>query len=188
MTPVAVDSPGDRASGVVERDHEHTEHVRQPPLLRLRQTVQQVALTHQQPVQRSIHGQPPRGGELHLHPAPVARVGQPGNQAASGHPVDPVGHRAACDEGLGDQLAGGQLVGRPGPPQRRQARKDMARVERRIEKLTEREQQLHADMAADAGDYARLAELQTELTEVTAEKHRLEDEWLQAAEWLTDAG
>jgi ATP-binding cassette subfamily F protein uup len=75
-----------------------------------------------------------------------------------------------------------------GEAERRQARKDIARVERRIAKLTEREQQLHADMAADAGDYTRLAELQAELSEVTAEKHRLEDEWLEAAEWLTDAG
>jgi ATP-binding cassette subfamily F protein uup len=115
----------------------------------------------------------PGDGSLIMQPGGVDQfvaTRRAAQAAAAGMPSSPVGGGGA------------------GEAERRQARKDMARVERRIEKLTEREQQLHADMAADAGDYARLAELQTELTEVTAEKHRLEDEWLQAAEWLTDAG
>jgi ATP-binding cassette subfamily F protein uup len=65
---------------------------------------------------------------------------------------------------------------------RRQARKDVARVERRILKLTEQEEQLHAQMAADASDYTRLADLQAQLEAVTTEKDRLEEEWLAAAE------
>jgi hypothetical protein len=65
---------------------------------------------------------------------------------------------------------------------RRQARKDVARVERRILRLTEQEEQLHAQMAADASDYIRLADLQAQLEAVTIEKDRLEEEWLAAAE------
>jgi ATP-binding cassette subfamily F protein uup len=65
---------------------------------------------------------------------------------------------------------------------RRQARKDVARVERRITKLCEQEEQLHAQMAADASDYGRLARLQAQLEAVTTEKERLEEEWLAAAE------
>jgi ATP-binding cassette subfamily F protein uup len=65
---------------------------------------------------------------------------------------------------------------------RRQARKDVARVERRITKLSEQEEQLHAQMAADASDYGRLARLQAQLEAVTTEKERLEEEWLAAAE------
>jgi ATP-binding cassette subfamily F protein uup len=55
-------------------------------------------------------------------------------------------------------------------------------VERRILKLTEQEEQLHAQMAADASDYTRLADLQGQLEAVATEKDRLEEEWLAAAE------
>jgi ATP-binding cassette subfamily F protein uup len=82
-------------------------------------------------------------------------------------------------------VSGGAAAALPsstGEADRRQARKDAARVERRIDRLTEREKQLHAQMAADAGDYARLAELQAELTRVSSEREQLEEEWLQAAE------
>jgi ATP-binding cassette subfamily F protein uup len=37
-------------------------------------------------------------------------------------------------------------------------------------------------MAEAAADYARLRELQHELEQVTADKDRLEEEWLEAAE------
>jgi ATP-binding cassette subfamily F protein uup len=66
--------------------------------------------------------------------------------------------------------------------ERRQARKDVARLERRIARLTEREDELHAQMAGAAADYSRLAELQAELTAVSSEKETLEEEWLTAAE------
>jgi ATP-binding cassette subfamily F protein uup len=64
----------------------------------------------------------------------------------------------------------------------RAARKDLARLERALEKLGEREEQLHESMAAAATDYARLRELQEELAAVAAEREQLEGEWLEAAE------
>nr|CAA9314255.1 MAG: Bis-ABC ATPase Uup [uncultured Nocardioidaceae bacterium] len=87
------------------------------------------------------------------------------------------------------QSAASALAGRPGltrtdvtEADRRQARKDVARVERRIIKLGEQEERLHAQMAAAGSDYTRLGELQAQLQAVTDEKDRLEEEWLAAAE------
>jgi hypothetical protein len=73
--------------------------------------------TEQRPlaVQQVGHGvvhRPAAGsGEPHEHPAPVVRVGMALDEVAALEPVDPVGHGAAGDQGLLDELAGGQLVG-----------------------------------------------------------------------------
>ena len=66
--------------------------------------------------------------------------------------------------------------------QERQARKDVARIERRLAKLTETEAGLHAEMAENATDHAALAALDERLRAVVAEKESLEEEWLVAAE------
>ena len=65
--------------------------------------------------------------------------------------------------------------------QRRDARKTMTRVERRLERLEEREAALHEELAEHAADYERLGALDVRLREVTAEKAALEEEWLAAA-------
>ena len=64
----------------------------------------------------------------------------------------------------------------------RAARKDLARVERALEKLGEREGTLHEAMAEAATDHVRLRELQAEVAHNAAERERLESEWLEAAE------
>jgi ATP-binding cassette subfamily F protein uup len=64
----------------------------------------------------------------------------------------------------------------------RDARKEIARLERALDKLTAREAQLHEDMAAAATDYDRLRELQAELAALTAERDDLEGAWLEASE------
>jgi len=64
----------------------------------------------------------------------------------------------------------------------RAARKDLARLERALEKLGEREEALHEAMAEAATDHVRLRELQTELAENAASREQLESEWLEAAE------
>src|SRR5690625_4122895 len=53
------------------------------------------------------------------HP-PVGRAHRPDDQSVGDHPVDPVRHRPRRHERLVEQAAGGQLVGLPGAPQRRQ--------------------------------------------------------------------
>jgi ABC transport system ATP-binding/permease protein len=65
---------------------------------------------------------------------------------------------------------------------RREARKEVARVERRLAKLAETEKRLHEEMAEKATDYEALAGLDERLREVVAEKEALEEEWLAAAE------
>ncbi|HEY6890995.1 MAG TPA: ABC transporter ATP-binding protein, partial [Solirubrobacter sp.] len=64
----------------------------------------------------------------------------------------------------------------------RAARKEVARLERALEKLGDREEALHTAMAEAATDFARLRELQEELAANAAERERLEGEWLEAAE------
>ncbi|MGI3784278.1 MAG: hypothetical protein ACRYG2_26255, partial [Janthinobacterium lividum] len=64
----------------------------------------------------------------------------------------------------------------------RQARKAMSRVESQIGRVDRRIATLHTQMAAAAADYGRLADLQRELDEATAEKDGLELAWLEAAE------
>jgi len=66
----------------------------------------------------------------------------------------------------------------------RAARKEVTRLERALERLSEREAALHTAMAAAATDFVRLRELQTELGEVTSERESTEAAWLEAAETL----
>jgi ATP-binding cassette subfamily F protein uup len=64
----------------------------------------------------------------------------------------------------------------------RAARKEAARLERALEKLHEREDRLHADMAAAATDHARLRELQAELRALLVEREDVETAWMEQAE------
>jgi ATP-binding cassette subfamily F protein uup len=66
----------------------------------------------------------------------------------------------------------------------RTARKELARLERAVERLGERETELHAAMAASATDHERLRELQADLEAHVAERERAEAAWLDAAERL----
>ena len=61
----------------------------------------------------------------------------------------------------------------------RAARKEVARLERALEKLADREARLHEDMAASATDHARLRELNDELAALQAEQDELEHAWLE---------
>ena len=64
------------------------------------------------------------------------------------------------------------------------ARKELDRLERRMEKLSAREAELHELLAAHAADYERLVELGDELKAVQEEKGTLEDQWLNLADAL----
>ena len=66
----------------------------------------------------------------------------------------------------------------------RTARKTLARLDRRLAQLAEREAGLHAELAASAQDYQRLAELGGRLEEARAEREAVEEEWLLVAESL----
>ncbi len=66
----------------------------------------------------------------------------------------------------------------------RGARKAVARIEKQLARADERERALHAELLEHAADYEKLAEIDVRLREVAAEKHALEEEWLEAADLL----
>jgi ATP-binding cassette subfamily F protein uup len=68
----------------------------------------------------------------------------------------------------------------------REARKELARVERGLDRLGERETRLHEAMAAEATDHVRLGELTAQLHALAAERDELESAWLEAAAALED--
>jgi ABC transport system ATP-binding/permease protein len=71
---------------------------------------------------------------------------------------------------------------RPGSSEERDARKVLARVERQLEQVANREAALNVEVLAHAADHERLADLSRALTEAAAEREALELEWLEAAE------
>jgi ABC transport system ATP-binding/permease protein len=86
----------------------------------------------------------------------------------------------------GSAVAGGGSAGAPSlsPAEAREARKTMARVEKQLARLAQREERLHAAMLASATDHEKVLGLNRELREVVDERESLELEWLEAAELL----
>jgi ATP-binding cassette subfamily F protein uup len=64
----------------------------------------------------------------------------------------------------------------------RAAKKEMQRLERQIDRLTAREEELTAELAASASDYEKLIELGAQLRAIQEEKASLEERWLTVAE------
>ena len=77
---------------------------------------------------------------------------------------------------------GAHPVSTASPGELREARKTMARIEKQLTRLDEREARLHGEMATAATDPVALRGLNTSLQEVVAERELLELEWLEAAE------
>jgi ABC transport system ATP-binding/permease protein len=75
---------------------------------------------------------------------------------------------------------------RPAPPgaQRRAAQKELARVERELERSERRDAELQAAMTEAATDATRLDELTRELAALASERERLEASWLELSETL----
>ncbi|QZY29615.1 ABC-F family ATP-binding cassette domain-containing protein [Nocardioides coralli] len=78
----------------------------------------------------------------------------------------------------------GRHSGRPkvGSAEEREARKTLARVDKQLARLAEREAEVSAQVEAAGQDYERLAELGGVLRELQDERDALELEWLEAAE------
>lgn len=71
-----------------------------------------------------------------------------------------------------------------GSAEERAARKTLARLDKRLERIAEREAELNVLVLEHASDHQRLAEISAELGELSAEKDEVEMEWLEAAEAL----
>ena len=89
---------------------------------------------------------------------------------------------AAAEPGPGARAGSG--LGAAGA--QRAAKKEMQRLERQIDRLAAREEELTAELAASASDYEKLIELGAQLRAIQEEKASLEERWLVVAE--TSAG
>ncbi len=76
----------------------------------------------------------------------------------------------------------GPAAAGPSAAEVRAAKKEINRIERRLSKIAEAEGRLHEKIAANATDFAAVAELDAELRTLAAEKDELEAAWLEAAE------
>jgi len=75
---------------------------------------------------------------------------------------------------------------RPNAGDLRAARKELTRLERTVAKLEQRETALHDEMARNATDYAKIAELDTQLKAVQADRAEAEEAWLALADDVPD--
>ncbi|MFI9005183.1 ABC-F family ATP-binding cassette domain-containing protein [Streptomyces sp. NPDC053541] len=64
----------------------------------------------------------------------------------------------------------------------RAAKKELQKVERQLDKISEKESKLHAQIAENATDFEKVAKLDTELRELAGEREELEMRWLELAE------
>ena len=102
------------------------------------------------------------------------------------------GSLAALPGGVEEYLAGRAAAAAPPEPGRqragdsraetRAARRELARLERRIAALETREVALHEQLAEHATDHLRVAELDAELRAVGADRDAAESAWLELAE------
>ncbi|SDY03251.1 ATPase components of ABC transporters with duplicated ATPase domains [Micromonospora pattaloongensis] len=103
---------------------------------------------------------------------------------------------APVDAGERGRIGGVTTPALPSPPEGeptlsagevRAARKELARLERQIGKLEQKEAGLHEQLAAHATDYGKVAELDAQLRALQAERARAEEEWLLLAEQVTES-
>jgi len=81
--------------------------------------------------------------------------------------------------------SGALETARPGSSDERAARKTMARIDKQLARVAEREAELHAQVEAAGSDYERLADLGVLVQQAADEREALELEWLEAAELLS---
>ena len=89
--------------------------------------------------------------------------------------------RAAAAGAPGASPVAGTEPPRTSAAQERTARKELQRLERQLERLSARETELTAQLAANATDYEMLTTLGADLKAAQAEKADLEDRWLTVA-------
>ncbi|MFI2705247.1 ABC-F family ATP-binding cassette domain-containing protein [Cellulosimicrobium composti] len=115
----------------------------------------------------------PGGVEQYLE---LRRAALAGTGAASTG-FAPTGGDATAGDAAGEAAPAG-----PSAAEVRAAKKEINRIERRLSKIAEAEARLHERIAANATDFAAVAELDAELRTLAAEKDDLEAAWLEAAE------
>ncbi|MEU1790478.1 ABC-F family ATP-binding cassette domain-containing protein [Streptomyces sparsogenes] len=87
-------------------------------------------------------------------------------------PAAPARQKAAEQTGAAQKSAAEQ----------RAAKKELQKIERRLDRIGEQEAELHERIAEHATDFEKVAELDARLRELTAEREELETRWLELAE------
>ena len=111
----------------------------------------------------------------------AAAAGGSGRAASSGSGRAAAGGAGPAADGSGS-AAVGEARARGGSAEQRAARKDLARLERQLDRLADRQAALQQALLDAASDVDKLVELDGRLRTVLAEKDELEHEWLLAAE------
>ncbi len=118
------------------------------------------------------------GVDEYLHRIRAARAaGRPDGSA----PVRAAEPRPAAAGAPGESPVAETGTPRTSASQERTARKELQRLERQLERLSARETELTAQLAANATDYEKLTTLGAELKSAQAEKADLEERWLAVA-------
>ena len=94
---------------------------------------------------------------------------------------------AATSRSASTSTSTSTATGQPAPPassarDQRVAQKEMARIERRLDKISAREREVHDRMAQVATNYEEIGRLDAELRDLATERERLEEQWLDLAE------
>jgi ABC transport system ATP-binding/permease protein len=125
----------------------------------------------------------PRGVDEYLERRAARRTADAAAaSAAASAAARTSGAATAAGAGPSDGATGSRA--RSGSAEERTARKALARIDKRLERIAEREKALHDEMAAHLTDYDLLARVGAELSALQAEKDELELEWLQLSEDL----
>ena len=126
----------------------------------------------------------PRGVDEYLErrTADLSRVDAELRRAVVSSAEDASTRRELPEEAASASSAPGRA--KAGSAEERAARKNIARIDKRLERIAEQEAALNAEILEHAQDYEKLAGLSARLDELAAEKEELEMEWLEAAEIL----
>ncbi|MBC3985479.1 ABC-F family ATP-binding cassette domain-containing protein [Streptomyces sp. AC536] len=111
----------------------------------------------------------PRGVDEYLERRQRTRAAA---SAAPAAPASPAAGAAGDKDRPREKSAGEQ----------RAAQKELQRIERRLDKISEQETTLHAQIAEHATDFERVAELDGKLRELSGERDELESRWLELAD------
>jgi ATP-binding cassette subfamily F protein uup len=118
----------------------------------------------------------PRGVEEYLERRAAVHAGDASPRAGGTAPASTAPASGATPAASGEPAAS--------PARTREARKAINRIEKQLATISSREEDLHARLIEHATDYERLAELNRQLQQITAEREALEEEWLEAASVL----
>ncbi|MGS2589717.1 ABC-F family ATP-binding cassette domain-containing protein [Streptomyces hebeiensis] len=102
-----------------------------------------------------------------------ARAGQAGRSS---------GARSVAGGGSGSGAGSGAGTGVSSAKDSRAAKKELQKIERQLDKLSDREAALHQEIADNPTDFEKVAKLDGELRELAGTREELETRWLELAE------